>query len=109
MACDPVLMKPSTGVNLTQLYLFFALLVLFVGNEDQLSLCAKQQTVQGESQLFRVPGGKDLMSKITVSVKNEGGGQYQVAGSPSRAFFLEGHPFWKRTYVVYSPFTLTYP
>jgi len=57
------------------LYPSFELLVLFVGNEEPLSLRAKEQTVRGESQLFRVPGGKDLISKITVSVKNEGVGQ----------------------------------
>ena len=61
------------------LYPSFELLVLFVGNEEPLPLRAKQQTVRGESQLFRVPSGKDLMSKITVSVKNEGVGQYQFS------------------------------
>ena len=61
------------------LYPSFELLVLFVGNEEPLSLRVKLQTVRGESQLFRVPGGKDLMSKITVSVKNEGVGQYQLS------------------------------
>lgn len=66
-------------VSSTLLYTSFELLVLFVGNEEPLSLCAKQQTVRGESQLFRVPGGKDLMSKITISVKNEGVGQYQLS------------------------------
>ena len=46
------------------LYPSFELLVLFVGNEEPLSLRAKQQTVRGENQLFRVPGDKDLMSTL---------------------------------------------